>query len=145
MKPRLNCYFDPLLLQRLDDLAARKGLSKSAIVEAAVASLLSPDALDQREAAIARRLDKLTRSFERLERDVSIGNEAVALFVRFWLTTTPSLPEETRQSAHAAGKKRYEGFVEALGQRVSKGRNFARELSEDVGHSENERSNSKRP
>jgi len=49
MKGRLNCYFDAALLKRLDELAARRGLSKSTIVEAALASFLSPDAADQRE------------------------------------------------------------------------------------------------
>ncbi len=62
MKGRLNCYFDAALLKRLDELTARKGLSKSTIVEAALASFLSPDATDQREAAITRRLDKMTRA-----------------------------------------------------------------------------------
>ena len=38
MKGRLNCYFDAALLKRLDELAARRGLSKSTIVEAALAS-----------------------------------------------------------------------------------------------------------
>lgn len=133
MKARFNCYFDPLLLQQLEGLAGRKGLSKSTIVEAAVASFLSPDAADQREAAIARRLDKLTRTVDRLERDVSIGNEAIALFVRFWLATTPSPPDDRQSAAQSTGKKRYEGFITALGQRLAKGRSFTREVCEDVG------------
>lgn len=132
MKARLNCYFDAGLIKRLDELAARKGLSKSTVVEAAVASFLSPDAIDQREAAITRRLDKITRSIERLERDVSIGNEAVALFVRFWLTTTPPLPDSAQAAAQAKGRERYEGFVETLGKRLAKGQNFTREVSEEL-------------
>ncbi|MBI1866952.1 MAG: ribbon-helix-helix protein, CopG family [Methylocystis sp.] len=132
MKARLNCYFDAGLIKRLDELAARKGLSKSTVVEAAVASFLSPDAADQREAAITRRLDKITRSIERLERDVSIGNEALALFVRFWLTVTPPLPDSAQAAAQAKGRERYEGFVEALGKRLAKGQNFVREVSEEL-------------
>ena len=93
MKARMNVYFEPALLQRVDDLAARKGLTKSTIIEAAVASFLSPDAEDRREAAFTRRLDRLTRQVERLERDLTISTEAVALFVRFWLSVTPPLPE----------------------------------------------------
>ncbi|MGI0490122.1 hypothetical protein ACN4EK_32515, partial [Pantanalinema rosaneae CENA516] len=52
-----------------------------------LAVFLSPDGADQREAAIVRRLDRLTRAVRRLERDVNVGNEALALFVKFWLTT----------------------------------------------------------
>jgi hypothetical protein len=132
MKGRLNCYFDAALLKRLDELAARRGLSKSTIVEAALASFLSPDAADQREAAITRRLDKMTRAIERLERDVSIGNEAQGLFIRAWLTATPPLPGEAQAAAQAKAKERYEAFVEALGRRLAKGQRFTKEVSQDI-------------
>lgn len=130
-KHRLNVYFDPTLSAELDALAARRKVSKSQIVEAALASYLSPDAADQREAAIARRLDRLTRAVERLERDVSIGNEAVALFVRFWLTTTPPLPDTMREAVQAIGRERYKGFVETLGRRLAKRNTLTKEISED--------------
>lgn len=132
MKGRLNCYFDAALLKRLDELAARRGLSKSTIVEAALASFLSPDAAEQREAAITRRLDKMTRAIERLERDVSIGNEAQALFIRAWLTATPPLPGAAQAAAQAKAKERYETFIEALGRRLAKGQRFAKEVSQDI-------------
>ncbi len=132
MKGRLNCYFDAALLKRLDELTARKGLSKSTIVEAALASFLSPDATDQREAAITRRLDKMTRAIERLERDVSIGNEAQALYVRAWLTATPPLPEGAQAAAQAKAKERYEIFVDAVGRRLAKGQRFAKEIADDI-------------
>lgn len=131
-KDRLNVYFDSVLSGELDALAARRKVSKSQIVEAALAAFLSPDGADQREAAIVRRLDHLTRAVERLERDQSIGNEAVALFVKFWLTTTAPLPDEMREAAQASGKERYEGFVEALGRRLAKGKTLTKEVSEDI-------------
>ena len=133
MKARMNVYFEPSLLQRVEDLAARKGLTKSTIIEAAVASFLSPDAEDRREAAFARRLDRLTRHVERLERDVMISAEALALFVRFWLTVTPPLPDSAQLAAKAKGAERYQGFVETLGRRVAKVQTFLREFSIDVG------------
>lgn len=131
-KDRLNVYFDPSLTVELDALAARHKVSKSQIVEAALASYLSPDAADQREAAITRRLDRLTRAIERLERNQTIGTEALALFVRFWLTTTPPLPDTMREAAQAKGRERYEGFVETLGRRLAKGSTLAKEVSEDI-------------
>jgi Flp pilus assembly CpaF family ATPase len=54
-------------------------VSKSSIVAAALASWLSSDAGDQREAATAKRLDRLSRQFERLERDQNILIETMAL------------------------------------------------------------------
>ena len=48
-------------------------MPKTQIIEAALASFLSPDSAEQSEgAAIVRRLDPLTRSIERLERDHEI-------------------------------------------------------------------------
>lgn len=132
MKTRLNVYFSPDLLRRIEDLADRKRLSRSSIVEAAVASFLSPDGADQREAAFTRRLDRLSRQIERLERDVGISVEALALFVRFWLTVTPPLPSEAQAAAQAKGRERYQDFVETLGRRLAKGRGLVQEVSTEM-------------
>ena len=131
-KDRLNVYFDPALTGELERLAARRKVSKSQIVEAALASYLSPDGDDQREAAIVRRLDRLTRAVERLGRDLTISTEALALFVKFWLTTTPPLPDTMRDAAQAKGRERYAGFVEALGRRLAKGCTLTKEISEEI-------------
>jgi hypothetical protein len=99
MRNRMNVYFPPAMLTQIAELADRQKLSRSAIVEAAVASFLSPDGADRREAAFARRLDRLTRQVQRLERNVGISTEALALFVRFWLTVTPPLPTEAPRTS----------------------------------------------
>lgn len=132
MRNRMNVYFPPELLKQISDLADRKNLSRSAIVEAAVASFLSPDGVDRREAAFARRLDRLSRQVQRLERDVGLTAETLALFVRFWLTITPPLPNEAQAAAQIKGRERFEGFVETLGRRLQKGQSFLREIPEDI-------------
>lgn len=81
MRTRHTFRFPPNLSSRLADYAARKRVSQAAVVEAAVASHLSPDGADRLEAALARRLDRMARQIERLERHVKISQEAVALFV----------------------------------------------------------------
>ena len=96
------------------------------------ASHLSPDGADRLEAALARRLDRMTRHLDRLERHVTISNEALAVFVRFWLTSTPPLPETALPAAQAKGRERYEGFVEALGRRLARGRTLSDEIVADV-------------
>jgi hypothetical protein len=73
------------------------------IVAAALASWLSPDAGDQREAAIAKRLDRLSRQFERLERDQNIEIETLALFVRYCLTVSTAVTEAHQEAARAQG------------------------------------------
>ncbi|MFB9264021.1 CopG family transcriptional regulator [Bradyrhizobium erythrophlei] len=132
MRNRMNVYFPPELLRQISDLADRKKLSRSAIVEAAVASFLSPDGADRQEAAFIRRLDRLSRQMQRLERDVGLTAETLALFIRFWLTITPPLPNDAQAAAQLKGRERFEGFVEALGRRLQKGQSFLREIPEDI-------------
>jgi hypothetical protein len=136
MRNRMNVYFPPTMLTQIAELADRQKLSRSAIVEAAVASFLSPDGADRREAAFARRLDRLSRQMQRLERSVGISTEALALFVRFWLTVTPPLPNEAQSAAQAKGRERYEGFIEALGRRIQKGQSLMDEIPEDFAGKE---------
>jgi predicted transcriptional regulator len=132
MKERLSVYLDPPVMRSLIDYADRRGKSKSLIAEAAIGSFLSPDAAERQEATLARRLDRLVRQSERLERDVGITVETLALFVRFWLTATPALPEQTQAAARAKGAERYHAFIEALGRRLANGPTLLREVSLDV-------------
>jgi hypothetical protein len=100
--------------------------------EAAIASFPTPDDSDRREAAIARRLDKLTRQVERLQRDLIISGEALALFVHYWLTLIASLPESAQAAAQAKGREPFEVFVETLGRRLASGKSVLREVSIDM-------------
>jgi predicted transcriptional regulator len=131
-KTRLSVYLDPETTRTLAAYAARREQSRSLIAEAAIASFLSPDADEQREAAIARRLDQFDRRLLRLERDVGIAVETLALFVRFWLTTTPALPEPAAAAARAKAGARYDAFLDALGRRLSQGPKLRQEIAEDI-------------
>jgi predicted transcriptional regulator len=122
----------PDLARKLADYAARKRVPQALVVETALASHLSPDGADRLEAALARRLDRTTRQIERLEHHVKISNEAIALFVRFWLTSTPPLPDNAQTVAQIKGRERYEGFVEALGRRLARGGSLADEVIADI-------------
>jgi len=122
----------PDLALKLADYAARKGVAQALVVEAALASHLSPDGADRLEAALARRLDRISRQLERIERHGDITNEALAVFVRFWLTSTPPLPDSALPAAQAKGRERYEGFVEAVGRRLARGSKLSDELSLDI-------------
>ena len=132
-KQRLSVYLEPAVMKRLVEHAARRDQSRSLIAEAAIESFLSPDAAERQEAAFTKRLDQIDRRIARLERDVGISVETLAVFVRFWLSTTPALPEPAAQAARAKTGERYEAFVTALGRRLAKGPQLRQEISEDVG------------
>jgi predicted transcriptional regulator len=133
MRTKHTFRLPPELARKLADYADRKRIAQALIVETALSSFLSPDNSERMEAALGRRLDRLTRQVERVERHITISNEALALFVRFWLTATPPLPDAAQPAAQAKGRERYEGFVEALGRRLAKGQSLAHEVSWDVG------------
>jgi predicted transcriptional regulator len=131
-KIKISAYLDPDVMTMLADYAARRNQPQSMIAEAAIASFLSPDAAERREAAFGKRLDQLDRRMMRLERDMGISVETLAVFVRFWLTTTPALPEPAAQAARAKASERYEAFITALGRRLVKGPKLRQEIPEDV-------------
>ena len=133
MRTKHTFRLPPDLAVRLADHASRKRVPQALVVETALASFLSPDSSERMEAALGRRrLDRLTRHVERLERHITISNEALALFVRFWLTATPPLPDSAQPAAQTKGRERYEGFVEALGRRLARGQTLAQEISLDI-------------
>ncbi len=134
MKIRTSLHLSPEALRALIDRSDRKGISRSSVADAALLSFLSPDGADRMEAAFARRLDRLTRQVQRLERDVAIGTETLALFIRFWLTVAPSLPADAQASAQTKGRERYENFVEALARRLAKGQTLLQEIPDDIWH-----------
>lgn len=118
MKSKHTFRLSPEIARQLAELAIRRRASQAEIVEAALASFLSPDASERMEAALSRRIDRLVRQLEQVDQSVEIGNEALALFVRFWLTATPALPDGTGAAAQASGKERYDGFIRALARRI---------------------------
>ncbi|SNT24248.1 CopG family transcriptional regulator [Sphingopyxis indica] len=120
------------LSDQLGEIAVRKRVSQTRIAEAAIRSYLSPDAADRMEAAMVRRLDRLSRQMDRLERHIQISNETLALFVRSWLVSTPPLPDTALAAAQASGRERYQGFIEALARRLETGMSLATELSQDI-------------
>lgn len=131
-RARLNLFIDPEHAKRLNELAIKKGVSKSSLVAAAVAAWLSPTSGDQRDTAMAKRLDRLSRQFERLERDQNILIETVALYVRHYLTVSSPIPEAHQEAARAQGRLRFAQFIEQVGRRLQKGRRLFDEVQADA-------------
>lgn len=132
-RARLNIFLEPDHARRLAQLAGLKGVSKSAIIAAALASYLSPDGGDRREAATARRLDRLSRQFDRLERDQTILIETLALFVRYTLTVAAPIPAAHQEAARAQGRERFQQFVDQLARHLQRGRSLVGQVHEEIG------------
>lgn len=123
---------DAALVELVAERARQRRLTRTEVVEAALASLLTPDHEERIEAMVTRRLDRIARQLDRIEWQGELGAETLALFVRHWLTSSPSLPEAALSAAQANGKRRWESFVDALARRMEAGPRFGSELSRDL-------------
>ena len=136
MKPRLNVHVANELFDKVEIAAKRPGVTKAAVVEAALMGFFSKEFDDQRDGALIRRLDQMTRQYDRLERNLSITTETLALFIRFFLTVTPPLPNTDQDAARALGKERFDYFISQLGRRLAGGKNMIRDVLEEVSADE---------
>lgn len=132
MKIPTKVFLTSDTIRVLDDRARRTKRQKSEIVRAAVEAYLSPDSAEAGEAALFRRLDRMSRQLDRLERDVTIANEAIGLFVKTWLKVTPAMSLAEDRAASAKGLERYAAFIELLSRRISEGRLLRGEVLSDV-------------
>jgi predicted transcriptional regulator len=134
-KVRLSVYLDSDVMHSLADYAERRNQSRSLIAEAAIASFLSPDADERREAATVKRLDRIDRRMQRLERDLNVAIETIAVFVLFWLASTPQVPDAAQAATRSKARERYASFLETLGRRLSTGPNLRQEIGEEGNQS----------
>lgn len=115
----------PELADQLAEHATRKRVSQAAVVEAALAAFLSPAGIERVEAALIRRLDRMSKQLDKLDYHVEVGNEALALYVRAWLTANPALPPSRLPAAQAQAQQRFAAFVEALARRMESDQRLA--------------------
>ena len=95
----------PELAVRLKGYRALTGASESAVVEAALLKHLDLDSDAER---ILRRFDRLTRKIARVQREVEVNAEFMAVWAQMWLATTPLLAAAERDQGLRASAKRYE-------------------------------------
>ena len=112
--PRIYPYISEDCYVRLQALAARPGRNESEIVDKALAAFFSREHEDKRDGALIRRLDRMTRQMENLDRKQIISAEAFALFMRYFLTVIPPVNAADRQAAQAQGQDRFLTYLESL-------------------------------
>lgn len=120
-KPRVNIHVTEEVWQRLDKVADRPEVSKAAIVDAALAAFLSPEADDKRDAAIIRRLDKIDRRLEQLEEQIVVISEAIGLLAHYTCYYAPRIPDAERDAARALADYRFQHFLRILGRQLANG------------------------
>lgn len=121
MKSRRQIYLEDDLAAQLDIQGGKAGASKSAVVADALRFFWARRAAGELDDLLKVRLDRMTRSLARIERDQKILLESLALFIRYQLTVTAPLPE-TDRAAQAVGRERFQRFVDQVGRQLAQGR-----------------------
>jgi Ribbon-helix-helix protein, copG family len=132
VKRQISVHLELGLLDQVEKLAARENRSKSLVIERAVALFLSPDSADRREAPIVRRLDLLTRQYERMHRDLVIFAEYFDNVVPLWIVTQLPILAKPDKAARAKSYELHAALLRFVARRIARGCNVVLEISEDI-------------
>ncbi len=131
-KNRISLYLDDGTVKNLTLAANRRKGAKSALVEEALDQYLNPERRRMLDEATLRRMDRVSSSVSVVARDVAIATETLSLFVRYFLTITPPLPQGEQDAARALGRQRFEVFVAQVGRRLASDHRLVSEVLESI-------------
>ena len=131
-KIKLTVYVSSIVAEQLDFACKDRTKNKSKLTETALSQLLSPKHEDQQDAAMSRRLDRLTRDIGVINRHQQIVIESLGLFIRHYLMTSPMMPPSEQHAALAMGHQRFQRFIEQLGRRLASTTTFANEITDQL-------------
>lgn len=113
------------MFEQLAATTDRPGLGKSMVVEAALERFL--DTAPPIEGLIYEALERISRQMSRLEGEIAVIAETVALHARYHLTITPPMSPSQQREACAVGHERFTALAEQVDRRVRRGRPLMRE------------------
>jgi hypothetical protein len=131
-KKRYALYISRPLAHKFDQIAQQRHGSKSAMLEEALRLSLEPQRVPGAEEVLVRRLDQLHKVVGTINRDVAIVTETLALFVRYFLTITPPLPQSEQEPARLLGRERFQVFVAQVGRRLATDHRLVSEVLETI-------------
>lgn len=116
---------------RVKQEAKRRGVSVSQLAQAALMAFLDADQ-DKREALVLRRFDRLSRQMTKLERDLSIVTETIALFIQYELAVAPPVPVSDQAAVKAQARERFNQFISRVAQRMAEGKSLINEVVDEI-------------
>lgn len=119
------------MFQRLETATERPGLGKSMIVESALERFLDP--IRSGEGLVHEALDRISGQVARLERQIAIVAETVALHARYHLTVTPPMAQSDQREACLLGQQRFKVLAEQVERRVRLGQPLIQETIDRLG------------
>lgn len=129
-KRRINVYLEGDHARLLEELSITKRVAKSQLVARAITEVLLPDGGARREAALFKRLDRLSLQYATLEQGQLVAIETLVLFIRQFLSATAAIPESQQEAARAQGRARFEQFFEQLVRHLERGTGLIKRLEQ---------------
>ena len=131
-KPKLTVYLDPEVFLRLKLDACRPGNTYSQLVQQALTLWYSEDREHAQNNPLLRRMDRINRADEVHTRKLAVMSDALGLFIQYFLTLIPEIPEERRETASDLGAARFNRFVDDLASIRSDSRRGVLAKAEDI-------------
>jgi predicted DNA-binding protein len=113
-KVRYQLYLDADLSERLENLAAKHGHCKSAILSDALRAYLNRRGAKELDDLLGVRLS-------RLEDHQKVVLESLGLFVNYYLTVTAPVNDQDK-AALAIGQDRFDLFINQVARRLASGK-----------------------
>jgi predicted transcriptional regulator len=133
MKRKISVRLRPQLFQKLQAAARSQASTKTAVIEAALDRFLAIESQHADDTKILRQFQLMGQKLERIERDLSLVNETVALHARYHLTMAAPMPQEQQHAACILGLERFEAFAAQVAMRVGLGTPLMRETIDRLG------------
>ena len=128
-RQRIQPYLPSDLHKRFAAFCAASGTSESAVAQAALTQYLDRTGDFP---LLMRRMDRLGRAVERVQRDLDVVSEALAVWIQLWFAHTPSIPEEAKRAARSESAKRYQQFVDHVASKLAGGHRFVDDLAKET-------------
>lgn len=131
---RKNCiYINEDLAGRLAAAADQLGVTKSGLIAAALHRFLDDSEGHVASSPVQHELAGMRRQLDRLDHELKIVGETVAMHARYHLTVTPAFPEAEQRAACTLGAARFDEFATQVGRRVQTCKPLIRETLDRLG------------
>lgn len=128
VRKNIHPYLNQRLYDRFKGYCWKMGVTESSVVEEALTRFLD----EQGDMPLVlRKIDRQTRSIERMDRDVKALSEAFSVFVQVYFAHTPEIPEDEKQIAQHDARSRYLKFLDYVAEQISSGHTLVDDLVKD--------------
>lgn len=109
-------------------------ISRSSVMAHALRRFLFPEYQEERERVLTANLDRLYwhqhNHADRVDRELRVTREMLAMLVRTFYNHTPEVPVDQRQAAKISGETRFERFLKALAENTGPGKSALERMPE---------------